>query len=137
MYIKNKSEFIILKLVYATPDEQPEGPLVSNYRLRDIPVCTYESVRDWYCRIMHRESPGIPWDYSTRFSVWKVITSNADMFTLDSIRYDRVNVFLGEDKMYFMYYQNEPHKTVEGMADLTTKYCERSFGNHYTEAMNI
>ena len=84
---------------------------------------------------MHRESQGIPWESYTRYSVWKIIANNADIFTLNNIRYDKVNVFLGKDKMYFIYYQYEPHTCVEGMIDLTTKYCESSFGNHYTEVM--
>ena len=84
---------------------------------------------------MHHESPGIPWENCTRYTVWKVITSNANIFTLHDRRYDRMNVFLGKDKMYFIYYQNEPHTAVEGMTDLTKKYCERSFGNHYTEVV--
>lgn len=80
---------------------------------------------------MCRECLAIPKDEEIRSCVWRIKSSDAKLFTINNIRYDKFLMFVGEKKIHWIYYNEPTFKSAEGITPLTISYCSCCFHDQY------
>lgn len=85
---------------------------------------------------MSREKAQLPPNSHLRYSEWRIMSGNASLFTVDGYRYDKILLVLGEENIYWVFYQNMPmHRRIEGSGVLPLTYCGCCLNNQYLKIM--
>lgn len=87
-----------------------------------------------YYHVMSKEYLTIPKGDDVQFSVWRILSSDIDLFTISNIRYDNVLLFIGERNIHWIYFNlQSTFASAEGMTPLTINYCSCCFNQKYLQ----
>ncbi|XP_065368891.1 uncharacterized protein LOC135961323 [Calliphora vicina] len=132
---QNIVEFVILKLTFYR-FLNPESPRISLTRKKHSPSGSMTQVGDWFDRIMSKEKSSIPSTVSVRYCEWNIASGNANLFTINDYRFDKILLILGEECVHWMYYKDMcPNRRIEGFGPLSVNYCGCCLNTQYMQIM--
>lgn len=86
---------------------------------------------------MSREKAQIPASLNVRYCEWNIISGNANLFTINGYRFDKILMILGEEAIHWIYYQNMPfHRRIEGCDRLSVNYCSCCINTQYVKIID-
>ena len=81
---------------------------------------------------MAGEQSGVPNGNQVQFRMWNIKTHDAQLVSVNKIRYEKFFIFVGEQTIYWLYYRRKPiYCCVEGSTALTFNYCCCCFHKQY------
>ncbi|XP_017468672.1 PREDICTED: uncharacterized protein LOC108360761 [Rhagoletis zephyria] len=129
-------EFVILRMTFVNYID-PLYPRISLTRKKHSPGASLTQVREWFDRVMSREKMKLPPNANVRYSEWRVISGNSNLFVVDGHRFDKIIILMGEESNHWMFYQSVPlHRRIEGSARLPLTYCGCCLNNQYLNIMD-
>ncbi|XP_002015484.2 uncharacterized protein LOC6590382 [Drosophila persimilis] len=132
---REKVEFVLVRLSYV-PYIHPLYPRISYQIRKHPPTGSVVQVRDWFEHVMLREHSKLPPGVNLRYSEWRIITGDVDLFKVEGCRFDKIMLVLGEENISWVFYQNMPlHRRIEGSACLPVSYCGCCLNNQYLDIM--
>ncbi|XP_020817864.1 uncharacterized protein LOC110191354 [Drosophila serrata] len=132
---REKVEFVLVRLAYA-PHIHPLYPHISYQIRKHPPTGSVIQVRDWFEHVMMRERSKLPPDVNLRYAEWRIITGDANLFSVESYRYDKIMLVLGEENISWVFYTNNAmERRIEGSACFPVSYCGCCLNNQYLQIM--